>query len=57
MIPTLKVWVPKLCTPDDGELPVVTPVIVHVRVVTPQLSDVVGFGVGTLASQEPELTP
>src|SRR4030095_15448869 len=43
--------------PELTEVPVVAPVIVHVTVVTPQLSAVVGSGTTTLASHEPELTP
>jgi hypothetical protein len=49
--PTLKVLVPKLFVPAPGELPVVAPVIAQVKVATPQLSVVVGFGVITLALQ------
>ena len=42
VVPRLKVWVPRTLIPVAAELPVVTPVITHVRVVTEQLSLYVG---------------
>jgi hypothetical protein len=48
----LKVYVPRLFIPVDDEVAVVAPVTVHVRIVTEQLSVVVGLGVTTLALQE-----
>jgi hypothetical protein len=49
--PTLKVYVPTLLIPVDGEEAVVAPVITQVKRVTAQLSAVVGFDVETLAEQ------
>ena len=45
--PTLKVWVPTLFKPVNGDAPVVAPVKVHVLTVTAQLSLLVGLGVAT----------
>ena len=41
--PLLKTVAPRLLIPVAAELPVVTPVMAHVKVVTAQLSPVVGF--------------
>ena len=52
MIPRLKVYVPRLLIPVAGELAVVAPVKLHVKVATEQLSAILGLLVETEALQE-----
>jgi len=54
VIPVLNVNVPTLFIPVAGEAAVVAPVMIQVRVLTAQLSLVIGFGVNTKALHTPK---
>ena len=51
--PVLKVYVPTWLMPTSGEVAIVAPVMVQVRVLTPQLSPVTALGTTTDALHTP----
>jgi hypothetical protein len=54
VIPALNKYVPIALIPNEGDTATVAPVMTHVSLLTPQLSEYVGDGTTTVALHEPD---